>query len=78
MKKKMILDLIKYHTDGNDNEFRRTAYEIAKEFDKNGDYELGEYITGLLSRTDTLSVQSMPASLSNFENVPLNHCPCRW
>lgn len=75
MKKKMILDLIKYHTDGNDNEFRRTAYEIAKEFDKNGDYELGEYITGLLSRTDTLSVQSMPASLSNFENVPLNQEP---
>lgn len=41
MKKKMVLDLIKYHTDGNDNEFRRTAYEIAKVFDRAGDYELG-------------------------------------
>lgn len=75
MKKKMVLDLIKYHTDGNDNEFRRTAYEIAKEFDRAGDYELGEYITGLLSSADTLSIQSMPASLTNFVNVPLNQEP---
>ena len=75
MKKKMVLDLIKYHTDGNDNEFRRTAYEIAKEFDRAGDYELGEYITGLLSSADTLSIQSMPASLTNFVNVPLDQEP---
>lgn len=75
MKKKMVLDLIKYHTDGNDNEFRRTAYEIAKEFDRAGDYELGEYITGLLSSADTLSIQPMPTSLTNFVNVPLNQEP---
>lgn len=75
MKKKMILDLIKYHAEGNDNEFRRTAYEIAKEFDRAGDYELGEYITGLLSNTDTLAVQSTHASLPNFVSIPLEQEP---
>lgn len=58
MKKRMILDLIKYHADKNENEFRRTAYEIAKEFAQSGESELGEYIMGQLAKADTLSIQT--------------------
>lgn len=69
MKKAMILDLIRYHEEHNENEFRRTAYEVAKEFDKSGDYQLGEYIVGLLSKGDTLSPQSNEANLTFFTKL---------
>ncbi len=37
MKKKNILNLIKYHTERNETAFRNEAYEIAKYFDKSND-----------------------------------------
>jgi SpoVK/Ycf46/Vps4 family AAA+-type ATPase len=57
MKKKNILNLIKYHAEKNDSAFRNEAYEIAKYFDKTGDYQLAEYIMALLSDTNTFSPQ---------------------
>jgi hypothetical protein len=57
MKKKMILNLIKYHTEHNDQAFRQAAVEIAMEFEKNHDEELAEYIMALLSDVNTLSPQ---------------------
>ncbi len=57
MKKKNILNLIKYHVEGNDNAFRNEAYEIAKYFDKNNNYQLSEYIMALLSDVNTFSPQ---------------------
>ena len=44
MKKKNIINLIRYHSEGNEAGFRSEAYEIAKEFDQVGDYQLAEYI----------------------------------
>ena len=37
MKKKNILNLIKYHAEKNEDAFRNEAYEIAKYFDKSND-----------------------------------------
>ena len=57
MKKKNILNLIKYHAEKNEDAFRNEAYEIAKYFDKSNDYQLSEYIMALLSDTNTFSPQ---------------------
>jgi len=57
MKKKNILNLIKYHAEKNDFAFRDEAYKIAKYFDKSGDYQLSEYIMALLSDANTFSPQ---------------------
>ena len=54
MKKKNIINLIRYYVDNNDAGFRTEAYEIAKDFDKTGDFQLSEYIMALLSNTNTL------------------------
>ena len=47
MKKKSVISLIKYYTEKNDVGFRSEAYEIAKDFDASGDYQLAEYIQPL-------------------------------
>ena len=57
MKKKNIINLIRYHVEGNDLGFRTEAYEIAKDFDDNGDNQLAEYITALLSNANTFVPQ---------------------
>lgn len=57
MKKKNVLNLIKYHVEKNEAAFRDEAYEIAKYFDKNNDYQLSEYIMALLSDANTFSPQ---------------------
>ena len=49
MKKKSVINLIKYHAENNDAGFRSEAYEIAKDFDQAGDYQLAEYIMALMS-----------------------------
>lgn len=53
MKKKDVVDLIRYYVDGNDNGFRELAYDIAVEFNQNGDSQLGNYILTLLSSKAT-------------------------
>ena len=40
MKKKSIINLIKYYSEKNDVGFRDEAYQIAKDFDNDGDYQL--------------------------------------
>ena len=57
MKKKNVLNLIKYYAEKNDSAFRNEAYEIAKYFDKSNDYQLSEYIMALLSDSNTFSPQ---------------------
>lgn len=57
MKKKNIINLIKYYSENNDTGFRNEAYEIARDFDESGDYQLSEYIMGLLSSANTFVPQ---------------------
>lgn len=69
MKKKNILNLIKYHTENNDQAFRDEAYQIVKEFDEIGDYQLAEYAMGLLSSANTFTPQMSEDDLKFFEKV---------
>ena len=57
MKKKNILNLIKYFSEKNEIGFRSEAYEIAKYFDSIGDYQLSEYIMALMSNVNTFVPQ---------------------
>lgn len=57
MKKRNIINLIKYHIEHNEMGFREEAYNIAKGFDKMGDYQLAEYVSALLSSTNTFVPQ---------------------
>ena len=65
MKKKNIINLIKYYAEKNDAGFRNEAYEIAKDFDLSGDYQLAEYIMSLLSNVNTF-VPLVSESVSSF------------
>ncbi len=69
MKKKNILNLIKYHAEKNDTAFRNEAYEIAQDFDRNNDVQLAEYIMALLSDVHTLSPQEHSINLKFIKSV---------
>lgn len=58
MKKKNIVNLIRYYVDHNDTGFRAEAAEIANDFFRSGDDELARYISGLLSDVNYLIPQT--------------------
>jgi uncharacterized protein YerC len=58
VKKKDVLNLVKYHCEGNDIAFRDTANQIAREFDTSGDYQLADYIMAQLSDANAFMPQS--------------------
>lgn len=57
IRKKNILNLIKYHVEKNNNGFRSEAYDIARYFDSIGDSQLAEYIMALMADTNTFIPQ---------------------
>lgn len=59
MKKRNVINLIRYYSEGNNNAFRDEAYEIASDFNANGDYQLGNYILALLSDNNTFIPQEL-------------------
>lgn len=76
MKKKDILNLVRYHCEGNDIAFRDVASGIASEFYNNGDYQLGEYIMAQLSDANTFMPQDAEdgpffITRENCDNVSL-------
>jgi flagellar biosynthesis/type III secretory pathway chaperone len=77
MKKKDIINLIKYHMEGNDAGFKSTAYQIAKDFDAAGDTQLGLYLMSLMSDANTFVPQQVNERLDingiarYFEKVPV-------
>lgn len=75
MKKKSIINLIKYYSEENDVAFRNEAYEIAGEFDKAGDSQLAEYIMALLSDANTFVPQQQEADLVFFEKIIVGNEP---
>ena len=72
MKKKNVLNLIKYYSEKNDEAFRNEAYEIAREFDETGDFQLSEYIMALLSNVNTFIPQGQNYDLSFFTKIEPN------
>lgn len=72
MKKQNVLNLIKYHVERNESAFRNEAITIARYFDSVGDYQLAEYIMGLMTEANVYSPQSY-----DFEGVFLKQVEMR-
>lgn len=72
MKKQNVLNLIKYHVERNENSFRNEAINIARYFDSIDDYQLAEYIMGLVSESNLYTPQS-----SDFESEFLKQMDVR-
>ncbi len=72
MKKKNVLNLIKYYAEKNDAAFRNEAYEIARYFDEINNYQLSEYIMALLSDTNTFSPQMDETKHIFFNRIDIN------
>lgn len=66
MKKKNILNLIKYHTEGNEIAFKDEAIQIAHHFENIGDSELAHYIMSLLSSVNSFVPQSFDSEYSLY------------
>ena len=71
MKKKNIINLIRYHAENNEIAFRNEAYEIARDFDASGDFELSEYVMSLLSSANTFVPQMSESEVKSpfFEKI---------
>ena len=57
MRKKDVLNLIKYHCQGNDIAFRDVASAIASDFYQTGELQRGEYIMAQLSAANVFLPQ---------------------
>lgn len=69
MKKKNIINLIKYHAEKNEFAFRNEAYEIAHYFDDIGDYQLAEYIMAIMSDTNIYVPQELHKDLTYLKKI---------
>lgn len=58
MKKKDIVNLIRYHSEHNESGFRAVAADIAREFESTGDSQLAAYVMSLISSVDTFVPQA--------------------
>lgn len=72
MKKKNIINLIKYHSEKNEAGFKEEAYEIAKYFDETGNYQLAEYIMALMSDANVFVPQINENYSSYFTKMDIN------
>lgn len=72
MKKQNVLNLIKYHVERNENAFRNESISIARYFDGIGDYQLAEYIMGLIAESNLYTPQA-----SDFESDYLKQLDIR-
>lgn len=67
MKKKEVIDLIRYHIDNNDVAFKELAYDIAIDFREKNDYNLANYIMSLLSsKASSFFPQSTSFAISEY------------
>jgi len=69
MKKASILNLIRYHSEKNDDGFRAEACEIAREFDRTGDTQLAAYIMSMISTQDSMLPQDLDVRSPFLEKV---------
>lgn len=67
MKKKNVINLIKYHTENKDQEFRNEAYEIAQDFLRSGDDELAHYVMSILSKINVFMPQCIDGTSDFFK-----------
>lgn len=75
MKKKNVINLIKFHAEKNEAAFRQEAYIIAKDFDNDKDYSLAQYIVSLLSDANSFSPQFQEEDCHFLKKVELGNEP---
>ena len=75
MKKRNVINLIRYHEDHNESAFRNEAAEIARDFDASGDTQLAEYIMALISDANAFVPQAMEEGGDFFEKVEPSSAP---
>lgn len=75
MKKRTILNLIKFHVEDNDAAFRENANEIAQDFFASGDQQLAEYIMSILSNANTFVPQGNELSSQFIKKVVTTNAP---
>lgn len=73
MKKKNVINLIRYYAEKNDPAFREEAYEIARAFDASGDFQLSEYIMALMSSANAFVPQMHEDQMTFFRKVAPSH-----
>lgn len=73
MKKKNVINLIRYHEEKNEAAFRAEALEIAKDFYDNDENVVGDYIMGLLSNANVFIPQGDNYNLNYFEKIPVGN-----
>lgn len=75
MKKRNILNLIKYHVENNNYAFKTEAMEIARDFDSAGDYQLAEYIMAMISDANAYVPQSSVEDSCFLQKMPHSNKP---
>lgn len=73
MKKKNVLNLIKFHAEKNEEAFRQEAYLIAKDFDSENDFTLSQYIMSLLSDANTFCPQFQQENCHFLKKVEIGN-----
>lgn len=73
MKKRNIINLIRCYSENNDAGFRSEAYEIARDFDRDGDSDLAEYIMSLLSSANSFVPQENMEQLFFCQKVAIDN-----
>ena len=69
MKKKNIINLIKYYSEKNDYAFRTEAYEIARDFDENGDKAWIKTLTKKLEKFSLRSTEGDKYKITLFYKI---------
>lgn len=75
MKKRSVVNLIRYYAEKNESAFRNEAYEVARDFDANGDYQLSEYIMALMSDANAFVPQSSDGNSEFFQRMEPSSSP---
>lgn len=75
MKKQDIINLVKYHTEQNNAAFVSEVSEIAREFDRNGDYEVAQYLMDLVSNANVYIPQANYRNLQFLEKLEYSSNP---
>lgn len=69
MKKRDILNLIKLHFENDNVGFIEQSNIIARDFEREGDYQLAEYVLGLVSNTNVLLPQEFGYNTNFLEKI---------
>lgn len=73
MKKRNLINLIRYHEEKNEAAFRAEALEVAKDFYDSGDNLIADYIMGLLSDANVFIPQGEKYDLNFFQKIEVGN-----